>query len=185
MFASIKGIIECSPRFLAPCSLLPALDDRIPDLTKSKQRFFPPFTFQVFETFFCFPVFCCGMEAGARFATLALLGFPFFEYAREFCGLATVTASEDATLNFLYLLGANYHNPVDLPDTTGLSWREGVYSGECTGPSQNQSAAVCGSPKPAVIHGSLKPAAVSGSLQPAIRGSMGPPGGLLSYHHVP
>ncbi len=116
------------------------------------------------------------MEAGARFAALALLGLPFFEYAREFCGLAVVTALEDTTLNFLYLLGANYHKPVDLPDTTGLSWREGVYSGECTGPSQNQPAAVCGSPKPVVIHGSLKP---------AIHGSMGPPGGLLLYQPVP
>ncbi len=40
-----------------PRSLLPALDDRIPDLTKSKQRFFPPFTFQVFETFFFVSLF--------------------------------------------------------------------------------------------------------------------------------
>ncbi len=27
----------------------------------------------------------------------------------------------------LFRLGANYHRPMDLPDTTGLCWREGIY----------------------------------------------------------
>ncbi len=37
------------------------------------------------------------------------------------------TPLDDATINTLFLLGASYHRPVDLPDTTGLSWREGVF----------------------------------------------------------
>ncbi|KAL0182047.1 hypothetical protein M9458_021422, partial [Cirrhinus mrigala] len=33
---------------------------------------------------------------------------------------------DDATINSLFWIGANYYRPVDLPDTTGLSWREGI-----------------------------------------------------------
>ncbi|KAK2878539.1 hypothetical protein Q8A67_019330 [Cirrhinus molitorella] len=40
--------------------------------------------------------------------------------------LAQISASDDAMLNSLFWIGANYHRPVDLPDTTGLSWREGI-----------------------------------------------------------
>uniref|UniRef100_A0A672REH4 Uncharacterized protein n=1 Tax=Sinocyclocheilus grahami TaxID=75366 RepID=A0A672REH4_SINGR len=38
-----------------------------------------------------------------------------------------VTLLEDAVLNQLFWLGANYHRSVDLPDITGLTWREGVF----------------------------------------------------------
>ncbi len=71
---SITGIIECSP-----CSLCPALDGKIPDLTNSKQHLFPPFLIYIFS-----PVFSRGMEAAARFAALTRLNLPFFEYTREF-----------------------------------------------------------------------------------------------------
>ncbi len=77
------------------------------------------------------------MEDAASFAALARLGLPFFEYARDFCGLAAATALEDATLNLLFWLGANYHRPVDLPDTIGLSWREGVF--QCLGNVRSES----------------------------------------------
>ncbi len=77
------------------------------------------------------------MEDAAGFAALAHLGLPFFEYARDFCGLAAATALEDATLNLLFWLGANYHRPVDLPDTIGQSWREGVF--RCLGNVRSES----------------------------------------------
>ncbi len=67
------------------------------------------------------------MDATSRFAALARQGLPFYEYAGEFCKLAAATAWDDATLNKLFWLGANHHHPMDLPDTTGLSWREGVF----------------------------------------------------------
>ncbi|KAL0159579.1 hypothetical protein M9458_043304, partial [Cirrhinus mrigala] len=34
---------------------------------------------------------------------------------------------DNATINSLFWIGANYSRPVDLPDTTGLSWREGIH----------------------------------------------------------
>ncbi len=67
------------------------------------------------------------MDAASRFAALARQGLPFYDYAGEFCKLAAATAWDDATLNHLFWLGANFHHPVDLPDTTGLSWREGNF----------------------------------------------------------
>ncbi len=65
------------------------------------------------------------METAARFSALARRDLPLVEYAREFCGLAVCTALDDVTLNSLFWIGANYYHSVDLPDTTGLSWREG------------------------------------------------------------
>ncbi len=67
------------------------------------------------------------MDAASRFVALTRLDLPFYEYAGEFCKLAAATAWEDATLNKLFWLGANHHRPVDLPDTTGLTWREGIF----------------------------------------------------------
>ncbi len=48
------------------------------------------------------------------------------EYAVEFSQLAILMAFDDAALNSLFWIGANYHRPVDLSDTTGLSWREAI-----------------------------------------------------------
>ncbi len=66
------------------------------------------------------------MEIAARFIALAHRDLPFPEYSREFCGLAAATALDDATILSLFLHGANSHRPLDLPDTKGLCWREGI-----------------------------------------------------------
>ncbi len=66
------------------------------------------------------------MEVADRFSALACLDLPFVAFAWEFCGIDANTALDDATLNSLFWIGANYHRPVDLPDTPGLSWREGI-----------------------------------------------------------
>ncbi|KAI2654752.1 Acetyl-coenzyme A carboxylase carboxyl transferase subunit beta [Labeo rohita] len=66
------------------------------------------------------------MEVAVCFSTLACRDLPFVEFAREFCGLAMMSGLDDATINSLFWIGANYSSPVDLPDTTGLSWREGI-----------------------------------------------------------
>ncbi len=119
---------------------------------------------------FCFPVFSRGMEFTARFAALARRDLLFFEYAGEFCGLAAVMTSEDATINSLFWLGANYHRPVDLPDTMGLSWRESVF--RCLRSVQDKSVTVRGSQRPAG-HCCLKPTTVCGSLKPRALSSAG------------
>ncbi len=51
---------------------------------------------------------------------------PLLEYAVEFSQLVVLTAFDNVTLNSLFWIGANYHRPVDLPDTTGLCWREAI-----------------------------------------------------------
>ncbi len=86
----------------------------------------PPVYFPIFESLFVFPSFSLRHGIAARSVALAHLDLPFVEYAREFCGLATRTTFGDATINSLFWHGANYHRPVDLPDTTGLCWREGI-----------------------------------------------------------
>ncbi len=79
----------------------------------------------------CF-VFCCScffsaaMEVAARFIALDHQDLPFVEYYWELCRLAAAMALDDATILSLYWHGANSHRPVDLPDTTGLRWREGI-----------------------------------------------------------
>ncbi len=62
-------------------------------------------------------------------ASLALSrrNLSFVEFAGEFCKLAAVTELHDAAILHLFRLGANYQRPMDLPDTTGLCWREGIY----------------------------------------------------------
>ncbi|KAF4107357.1 hypothetical protein G5714_011721 [Onychostoma macrolepis] len=98
---------DCSigrfPCLLAPSSL--RTPDRTADLTKT------------------------AMDTTARIATLAYRDLPFYEYAGEFCKLTATV--DDAALNRLIWLGANYHHPMNLPDTTGLSWREGIF--QCLG----------------------------------------------------
>ncbi len=76
---------------------------------------------------FLFPPFSSrGMETAARIIALARRDLPFVEFSREFCGLVAATAFDDTTILSLFWHGANFHRPVDLPDTTGLSWREGI-----------------------------------------------------------
>ncbi len=80
------------------------------------------------------------MEVATRIIALACRDLPFVEYSREFCGLAAATALDDATILSLFCHGANSHRPVDLPDTTGLRWREGILRClECTLPRTRTS----------------------------------------------
>ncbi len=58
---------------------------------------------------------------------LSRWNLPFVEFAGEFCGLAAVSELHDAAILHLFRLGANYQRSMDLPDTTGLCWREGIY----------------------------------------------------------
>ncbi|KAL0190721.1 hypothetical protein M9458_013419, partial [Cirrhinus mrigala] len=51
---------------------------------------------------------------------------PFADYVQEFCRLAMMSGLNDAAINSLFWIGTNYYHPVDLPDTTGLSRREGI-----------------------------------------------------------
>ncbi len=66
------------------------------------------------------------MEVAARFVALAHRDLPFPEYSLEFCGIAAATALHDVTILSLFWHRANFHHPVDLPDTKGLCWREGI-----------------------------------------------------------
>ncbi len=80
-----------------------------------------------------FPIFVCffsssaAMEFAARLLALIWRNLPFVEYTGEFCGLAAVTELHDVAILHLFRLGACYHHPMDLPDTTGLCRREGIF----------------------------------------------------------
>ncbi len=67
------------------------------------------------------------MEFAAGVLALIRRDLSFVEFAGEFCGLASVTELHDAAILHLFRLGAKYQRPMDLPDTTGLCWREGIY----------------------------------------------------------
>ncbi len=67
------------------------------------------------------------MEFAACAFALSRRNLPFVEFAGEFCGLAAVSELHDAAILLLFQLGANYQRPMDLPDTTGMCWREGIY----------------------------------------------------------
>ncbi len=67
------------------------------------------------------------MEFAACVLALSRRNLSFVEFAGEFCKLAAVTELHDAAILHLFRLGANYQRPMDLPDTTGLCWREGIY----------------------------------------------------------
>ncbi len=73
----------------------------------------------------CFPSVCFPMDPLASLFT-SRKNLPLLEYASEFSQLTVLTAFDGAALNSLFWFGANYHRPFDLPDTTGLSWREAI-----------------------------------------------------------
>ncbi len=93
-----------------------------------RRRNFSLVLFSVLRSF-CFLFFppSAAMEFAARLFALIRKDLPFMEYAGEFCGLAAVMEVQDSALLHLFRLGACYHRPIDLPDTTGLTWREGIY----------------------------------------------------------
>ncbi len=79
---------------------------------------------RVFSLFdFCL-LYC--VPLAVLFVFLARKDLPLVEYAVEISQLAILTAFDDAALNSLFWIGANYHHPVDLPNTTGLSCREAI-----------------------------------------------------------
>ncbi len=67
------------------------------------------------------------MEFAAGVLALIRRDLPFVEYTAEFCGLVAVSKLHDVAILHLFRLGACYHHPMDLPDITGLCWREGIY----------------------------------------------------------
>ncbi len=99
--------------------------DRRPDRQK-KRKFncvFPSVCFPCFVQCFCFSP----MDTlAAKFTALAHKDLPILEYAVEFSQLAVLSAFDDAALNSLFWIWANYHCPVDFPDTTGLNWRDAI-----------------------------------------------------------
>ncbi len=168
----IKIVLVNSPvspnsLFLAPHS---ASRDRTADQTKSKRRPFSPFVFG-FSISFLFSLFSpAAMEVAVHFIALARRDLPFVEYWWKFCGLAAVMAFDDATNLSLFWHGANYHRPVDLPDTTGLGWREGIL--RCP------PFAAPSSPPPSVALSS--PPSVRKSTPPSATPSSPPPSAALS-----
>ncbi len=121
----IKALLKYSPCLLAPCSPESLTEQRT---EAERSGVSSPHFFFPFLKSFLFPAFLApaAMEIAARFIALAHRDLPFTEYSREFCGLAAATALDDATILSLFWHGANAHRPVDLPDTTGLKWREGI-----------------------------------------------------------
>ncbi len=116
---------------VSPCLLIPypgeVWQNSGPKKTESEQCFFPHVLFSAFEMFFCCSCFfSVAMEVAAHFIALDCQDLPFIEYSCEFCRLAAATALDKATILSLFWHGANSHRPVDLPDTTGLRWREGI-----------------------------------------------------------
>ncbi|KAL0182354.1 hypothetical protein M9458_021729, partial [Cirrhinus mrigala] len=70
---------------------------------------------------------CSPMDSlAAKFTSFACKDLSLLEYAVEFSQLAVLTAFDDAALNSLFWIGVNYFLPINLPDTTGLSWKEAI-----------------------------------------------------------
>ncbi len=127
MFVELKGLFL---KYLLVSSFhTPEKCDRTVDRKKQKvsSAFFPHVLFSVFEMFFCCSCFfSVAMEVATHFIALDCQDLPFIEYSCEFCRLAAATALDKATILSLFWHGANSHRPVDLPNTTGLRWREGI-----------------------------------------------------------
>ncbi len=136
-----------------------------------KWRLFPRLFFPCFVFLFFSPLH--GMEIAARFVALALLDLLFYEYAGEFCKLAETMTVDKATLNHLFWLGSNSHHPVDLPDTTGLSWREGVF--RCQGSVRARARTIALSSLRAAAHSSQPPSAALTSSKPFAATASPPP----------
>ncbi len=116
------------------------------------------------------------METAARILALSRRDLPFYEYAREFCGLTGDGAGRHGRQSSVLARG-QLLSPRGPPrhHRTELERRDLPVSGKCPGPSQNQPAirgslkpAVRGQRKPAVC-GEVKPAAIRGSFTPAVR----------------
>ncbi len=106
-------------------------------------RLFPCVLFFVFEKFFCCSCFfSVAMEVAPRFIALDRQDLPF---------VAAATALDDATILSLFWHEANSHHPVDLPDITGLRWREGIL--RCLENVLPQARISCGEIQPTAVSG--------------------------------
>ncbi len=129
------------------------------------------------------------MEGATEFVALACRDLPFVEFAREFCRLAAAKAWEDATINSLFWIEANYHRPVDLPDWAGGKGSSGVWRESSPDPEpahrRSQLPQACCRSRPMQARRRMrlpqarrrslptqKPAAVHGSLQPTVHGEI-------------
>ncbi|ROL45984.1 hypothetical protein DPX16_15543 [Anabarilius grahami] len=66
------------------------------------------------------------MVFGSMFTLVARNNPDFCSFTKEFISVALACPYDDETLKSLFWIGANYHRPVDLPDTSGLSWMEHI-----------------------------------------------------------
>lgn len=75
------------------------------------------------------------MDLAAEFTAFAHEGLPVLEYNVRFCQLTLGSHFDDKTLKSLYWVGANYYNPLDLPEISKGTWREPLLKCmECTYP---------------------------------------------------
>ncbi|ROL50936.1 hypothetical protein DPX16_14467 [Anabarilius grahami] len=49
-----------------------------------------------------------------------------FSFVQDFIFLAVTSTLDDQSLKTLFRIRVTFHQPLDLPDTTGLNWREAV-----------------------------------------------------------
>ncbi|ROI49016.1 hypothetical protein DPX16_7171 [Anabarilius grahami] len=64
------------------------------------------------------------MEYSDMFVLVAQESHDFCLFTKRFISVALACPYDDQTLKSWFWIGANYHRPVDLPDTSGLSWME-------------------------------------------------------------
>ncbi|XP_056123863.1 uncharacterized protein LOC130102021 [Rhinichthys klamathensis goyatoka] len=60
------------------------------------------------------------------FILLAEKSQNFLTFTRDFCVLAVTSPLDDETLKNLFWIGANFHQRIDLPDTSNLNWKEAI-----------------------------------------------------------
>lgn len=66
------------------------------------------------------------MEYNTIFTALAQEGLPLLDYSIQFRTLAPRAAFDDGSLKSLNWIGANFHQPLNLPDMMEGAWREAI-----------------------------------------------------------
>lgn len=62
----------------------------------------------------------------SKFINMAQKSHNILEYTRELLWLAIASSLDNETLKTLFQIRVTFNNHIDLPDTTGLNWRENV-----------------------------------------------------------